>query len=485
MKKTMQREKHKHESYVILILPLLIAGGIFVAYPASAAQDRPVDLRVFNAAGERSKSFRAFAETFRGGASVSVGDVDGDASVDYVVGTGPEVPGEVRVFNGDGRRITSFFPYGRGFRRGVNVATADLDGDARADIITAPMSGSPHVRVFNGSGEAILTPGFFAFDKKFRGGANVAAGDVTGDGIPDIVAGAGPGGGGHVRIFNRYGVFSGFSVFPFGADHHGGVDVAIGDVDGDGTGELITSVARYGEPRVKVYDVDRSKTILGYFLAFPKSHRGGVDVAAADLDGDGRSEIIVGVSAVGGPQVIVYDGSGRLRKGGLFTYERTFRGGVRLAAADVDGDRLGEIIVVPSKTPAEGRTDLFRYIDIDISEQRLRYYEAGVRLGEHVISTGKWSMPTPIGTHAIRNHILTAYSRPYDLYMDYWMAITPDGSYGIHALPYWKLAGGGRKYEGEDHLGKRVSHGCIRQSMADAKKLFEWASVGTPVIVHD
>jgi hypothetical protein len=66
------------------------------------------------------------------------------------------------------------------------------------------------------------------------------------------------------------------------------------------------------------------------------------------------------------------------------------------------------------------------------------------------------------------------------LYMPYWMAITPDGKYGIHELPEWP---GGYK-EGANHLGRPVSHGCVRLGVGAAKTVYEWASEGTTVVVH-
>jgi len=88
-------------------------------------------------------------------------------------------------------------------------------------------------------------------------------------------------------------------------------------------------------------------------------------------------------------------------------------------------------------------------------------------------------MSTPTGTFKILNKAGRAYSRKYNLYMPYWMAFTGVG-HGIHELPEWKS---GYK-EGANHLGIPVSHGCVRLGIGPAKTVFNWSSVGTPVVIH-
>ena len=98
--------------------------------------------------------------------------------------------------------VRGFFAYDPAFTGGVFVAAGDVTGDGIADVITgAGPGGGPHVRVFDGATGTELRS-FFAFPPGFTGGVFVGAGDVTGDGVADLITGAGPGGGPHVRIFH-------------------------------------------------------------------------------------------------------------------------------------------------------------------------------------------------------------------------------------------------------------------------------------------
>ncbi len=121
-----------------------------------------------------------------------------------------------------------------------------------------------------------------------------------------------------------------------------------------------------------------------------------------------------------------------------------------------------------------------KYIDVNLATQIMTTFENGVLLDSHLISSGKRGMDTPVGTHKIYNKFPRAYSKAYGLYMPYWMAIVPDGKFGIHELPEWP---GGYK-EGVNHLGIPVSHGCMRLGVGSAETVYNWAEIGTPVIVY-
>lgn len=121
-----------------------------------------------------------------------------------------------------------------------------------------------------------------------------------------------------------------------------------------------------------------------------------------------------------------------------------------------------------------------KYIDVNIATQVMTLFEDGRAVDAYMISSGKRGMDTPKGDFAIENKAARPWSKRYSLYMPYWQAITPDGLYGIHELPEWP---GGYK-EGANHLGTPVSHGCMRLGVGPAKRVYEWAPVGTPVVIY-
>jgi len=262
--------------------------------------------------------FFANDPAFGGGVTVAAADVTGDGVPELITGAGPGGAPIVRVFKVAGGAVTeiaSFDAYDPAFRGGVNVAAGDVNGDGVAEIITgAGPGGGPHVRVFSlANGVVKEVGGFFAYDPTFPGGVNVAAGDVNGDGVAEIITGAGPGGGPHVRAFRlAHGVVTEVAgFFAYDPAFPGGVNVAAGDVNGDGVAEIITGAGPGGGPHVRAFSVaGGAVTEVAGFFAYAPAFAGGVNVAAADLTGDGVAEVITGAGPGGGPHVRVINVSG-------------------------------------------------------------------------------------------------------------------------------------------------------------------------------
>ena len=457
---------------VFLFLPSM-TNAIDVGRSPEVKIFSPVDLSL-------QSSFMAYDENFRGGGTVAVCDTNGDGINEVVTGAGPGGGPHVRVFSKTGEYLSGFFVYSQSFRKGISLDCGDLDHDGTAEIITgAGVGGGPHVRVFDGQGNVKFTPGFFAFDQSFRGGVNIAAGDVDGDGKGEIVVGAGVGGS-EVKVFDRFGVQEEYTFEPFDKTMlKGGIIVTTANVDGGAADEIVMGVYKYGEPRIKVYKNNIERTILADFLAWDQSFHGGISLTAGDFTGNGVEEIAVGVGAMGGPQVRFYYAHGEEFKYPFFAYEESFRAGVSLAAGDLYGSTKPEIVTIPRRLIGTGNTEYYKYIEIDLSDQTLAYYESGIELGKFRVSSGKPGMATPTGEFRVMNKQRRPYSGTYSLYMPFWMQFTSAG-HGIHELPEWSS---GYK-EGANHLGIPVSHGCVRLGVGPAQTVWNWAEVGTPIIVQ-
>jgi len=372
-----------------------------------------------------------------------------------LIATGADAGGgpHVRVFQSGSAVVKyDFFPYETTFTGGVRVAVGDVNQDGIDDVVTIPASGGAvRLKVYSGRDGGLLLDQF-VMDPNFRGGGYVAVGDFNGDGKDDIIVGAGDGGGPRVQVFAvtqpgfQFGPNSAIQLstiadfFAYSSDVRTGVRVAAGDLKGIGRDEIITAPGAGGGPQIKVFDAEEVFAPLGNpsfggtpqvanpfplntlsFFAGDGNDRGGVWVAAGNLRGDGKFDIITGAGSSDGI-VRVFDGrtAGLIREirvpvdetptgggtpGGPANFSLTsatqgsgsllnptlapsslvpnafsgfnqnnplagvVQGGVRVAATDYNGDGLDDIVVAngpgnPPRVRVFNAADQLEFINI-------------------------------------------------------------------------------------------------------------------------
>ena len=243
---------------------------------------------------------------FDGPITVVSGDFNNDGVADLVAGAGFGGGPAIAILDSQtGQVMEAFWAFDPAFTGGVFVAVQDTNGDGILDIIaSAGPGGGPEVRIFNGANLNLLRS-FYAYDQSFTGGVSVATIDFNNDGILDIVTGAGPGGAPHVKVFDgaTNAILSQWYAYP--ASFTGGIFVAVGDIGNDGTFEVVTGAGPTGAPVVAVWD-PFTGALLAQFMAYAESFTGGVRVAVNDGNGDGIADIVTGAGPGGGPQVNVF-----------------------------------------------------------------------------------------------------------------------------------------------------------------------------------
>lgn len=236
-----------------------------------------------------------------------------------------------------GSHISAFEPYGPSFYNGIFLEVDDLNRDGNNEILTIPARGSSHVRMFSTDGRA-LTPGFFAFGKGVENGGELASVDIEGDGKKEIVVASGAGTLPFVRIFDQDGHFV-RQFLAYERNYRGGVSVAARDFDGDGIEEIVTG-SKTKSSHIRTFDATGRPLSPGFF-AYP-NFSGGVLVSAADLNGDDKFEILTS-PFTRSDHVQIFGEYGRRLTPGFFSYNGIVQG-VNVIAADLNGDQALEIL---------------------------------------------------------------------------------------------------------------------------------------------
>ena len=241
--------------------------------------------------------------------------------------------------------IKDIMVYNPNFTGGVVTALGDVNHDGVIDLIAGPgPGGGPNIKVISGVDFSTVLFNFFAFEPTFSGGVTLASGDIDGDLYADILVGAGPGGGPRIKVFSGKNLTVLRDFFAFEPTFSGGVTIATGLINSGSQIDILVGAGPGGGPRLKVFDGATLGVLMDFFV-YDAAFRGGINVAAGNLYGGFTDQIIVGAGAGGGPNVRVYDSNKNILQD-FFAYSTGFSGGVRVAPALFSSNQRG-IITTP------------------------------------------------------------------------------------------------------------------------------------------
>lgn len=253
----------------------------------------------------------------------------------------------VQVRDVDGTLRFSFTPYAtvKTALKDVRMATGDVNDDGIEDIFAVPGPGiAGAISIFSGADGSLLRV-FSGFSFPYTRGLSVAAGDVNGDGVADVWVGTDPGAGPVVRVFDGATATLLRSFTPVNTTQASGVRVAAGDVNGDGVIDIITTPGlgnATNRIRVMAFDALSGTVLQNYVVAKSGSNASQIGITAGDLDGDGRAETLINFTKNGRSELLTFSS-------GVPTSTSVWKGSaVQVAAKDVNGDGIADLLFAGS-----------------------------------------------------------------------------------------------------------------------------------------
>ncbi|MFA6427558.1 MAG: putative glycoside hydrolase [Candidatus Magasanikbacteria bacterium] len=230
--------------------------------------------------------FFVFDENYKGGDQVALVDLDNNGKRDIVRVHG----NKIEAWRDDGMAFLKVYPYTANYTGVLRIAIGDIDENGRMEIAVAPSDGYPApIKIYNRFGGAQL-PDFYPFGTSYKGGYSLAIGNVESGVGTELVVGSGKGAKPRVSVFDaNYKLKYAWDTFE--PTFTQGINVAVGDINGDYVKEVIVGKAKGGKPTIHIYNT-LGKLQYPSFDAFSTFGTPGVEVRSLDVDFDGKEDVV-------------------------------------------------------------------------------------------------------------------------------------------------------------------------------------------------
>ncbi len=243
-----------------------------------------------------------------------------------------------RFLRPDGSHVRNgFFVFDSTKSGGDEIEHIDLNGNGRRDLIV--VSGN-QLNVWRDDGELYMR--VYPYGANYHGSIRVAVGDLNGDGKKEVYVAPASGYPAPIKVYTYFGEQEGAGWYPFGKKYAGGFSLAAGNVTGGMGQELVIGAGTGVAPTVSVFNNQFQQ--LYKWNAFEPSFRGGISVATGDVNGNGKDEIIVGAGPGKKPLIRIFNAKGNLLYPQIQAYNSFNTPGIQVGAADVDFDGKADII---------------------------------------------------------------------------------------------------------------------------------------------
>lgn len=262
---------------------------------------------------------------------------------------------QVQRYNQSGEMLGQFFAYSESNIGSYEIFNADINGDQQGEIITLPSDFyKSQMKVFTAEGIELAQKNLYAND--YRNGVNLEFADIDGNGKAEILAAKKN--GNRIKLL-RYSTENNqikeiLETRIYASDFTGGIDIKTADIDGDGSLEIIASPDS-GMAPIKIFDWQNGNLHLSAKLDQAFNDYSGVSLAAADLNKDGKAEIMIApLSGTENVRVKAYriTATGKFK---LLTKKRaahaTAFSGLKIYSADINEDYKAELFASSTLYP--------------------------------------------------------------------------------------------------------------------------------------